>query len=326
MSALTLRTVFHAPKPMGFNRNLHVLGRRSKTELVEVAFRAFMGVEGARRLVRDKEQLRAFIWEVSRNYHHNPYHNFQHAVDTTNVMAWLVTLPRLRRGLPDLYAFVLLLAALVHDLDHPGTDNQWEIKTRSVRARRYENIAVLEHHSLDLTLELLKQPEYDLFARFAPKDRAEAPRLLALTVLATDFSMHRAFLQELETFLDNHRQPNLSGPAFLSLLARTLIKAADISNTSKRFDQARLWGKRVMREYWAQGEREKRRNLPIGPLNDRSKVDFYGAQGWFIENQVTPLFRLLTRIEANAQDAVETLIRNYGIYKRMAEERRGPGH
>lgn len=306
---------------MGFDRNLPVLAHRSKSELVDIAFRAFMGVEGARRFVREQDQLRAFIWEVGRHYHNNPYHNFHHAVDTTNVMAWLVSLPRIRKILPDLRAFVLLMAALVHDLDHPGTDNQWEIKTQSPRALRYQNVAVLEHHSLDLALELLTQPEYDLFAHLPPHPREESLGLLALTVLATDFSMHRAFLQELETFLDSHHRPDARDPVFQSLLARTLIKAADISNTSKEFHQARLWGRRVMREYWAQGELEKRRNLPIGPLNDREKVEFHGAQGWFIENQVAPLFRLLARIEDDVQEAVETLVTNFSIYKRNAERR-----
>jgi hypothetical protein len=181
-------------------------------------------------------------------------------------------------------------------------------------------VAVLEHHSLDLTLEMLKQPQFDLFADMSTSVRKEALGLLGICVLATDFSMHRAFLQELEAYLDSHRRFDVDDPVFLSLLARTLIKAADISNTSKNFDQARLWGRRVMREYWAQGELEKRRKLPIGPLNDRKKVDFHGAQGWFIENQVTPLFQLLSRMDDDVRDAVETLVTNYGIYKKIADD------
>ena len=308
---------------MQFNRNLHVLGCRSKTELVEIAFRAFMGSEGSRRLVPSPERLRDFIWEVSRNYHNNPYHNFQHAVDTTNVMAWLLSLPHVRACLPDLYVFVLLVAALVHDLDHPGTDNNWEIKTQSDWARQYNNVAVLEHHSLDRALEILQVPECDVFASLPAKSHKEALQVLGIAVLATDFSMHRAFLQELEMFLDRHRQFNASSRDFLSLFARTLIKAADISNTTKEFTRARLWGKRVMREYWAQGEQEKKRDLPLGPLNDRNKVEFHAAQGWFIENQVTPLFLLLSRLEEDVQDALDTLAVNGGLYRRLAQKKPG---
>jgi len=323
LPALAHRSSNRNHRPVRFNRNLHVLGRRSKKELVEIAFRAFMGLEGARRLVGDPDQLRGFIWEISRNYHNNPYHNFQHAVDTTNVMAWLLSLHHVRNALPDLYVFVLLLSALVHDLDHPGTDNNWEIKTQSERARRYNNIAVLEHHSLDLAVEILSQPEFDLFAGMPAKSRKEGLQLLGIAVLATDFSMHRAFLQELETYLDKARAINTQSRDFQSLLARTLIKAADISNTSKDFTQARLWGKRVMREYWAQGELEKKRDLPLGPLNDRNKVEFHAAQGWFIENQVTPLFLLLARIEEDVQDAVNSLAINGGLYRRLAQKRTG---
>jgi hypothetical protein len=323
LSALAQRSGIRGNKSVRFDRNLYVLGRRSKTELVDIAFRTFAGLEGARNFTSDAHRLREFIWEVSRNYHSNPYHNFQHAVDTTNVMAWMLSLPRVRACLPDMYVFVLLVAALVHDLDHPGTDNNWEIKTQSERARRYNNIAVLEHHSLDMTIEILHLPRFDLFAELPGKMRKEALQLLGLTVLATDFSMHRAFLQELETFLDHHRQANPSNREFLSLLARTLMKAADISNTSKDFTQARLWGKRVMREYWAQGEQEKERDLPLGPLNDRNKVEFHAAQGWFIENQVTPLFLLLARLEEDVQDAVDSLAINGGLYRRLAQKKPG---
>ena len=323
MRALAHNSRRRSNKSVRFNPNLHVLGCRSKTELVDIAFRAFMGLEGSRRLVSDPERLRDFIWEVSRNYHNNPYHNFHHAVDTTNVMAWLLSLPRVRACLPDLYVFVLLVAALVHDLDHPGTDNNWEIKTQSERARRYNNDAVLEHHSLDRALEILRLPGFDVFAGLPAKPHKEALQLLGITVLATDFSLHRAFLQELETFLERPRQLNTASRDFLTLLARTLIKASDISNTTKEFTRARLWGKRVMREYWAQGEQEKKRDLPLGPLNDRNKVEFHAAQGWFIENQVTPLFLLLSRIEEEVQDAVDTLAVNGGLYRRLAQKKPG---
>ena len=42
---------------------------------------------------------------------------------------------------------------------------------------------------------------------------------------------------------------------------------------AETFPQARLWGRRVMREYWAQGELERRRILPVGRLYDRKKVE-----------------------------------------------------
>ena len=305
---------------MTFDRNLHVLGRRPKAELVEYAVQAFMGVEGARRFVRDEAQLRAFVWKVSQLYRNNPYHNFRHAVDTTNDMAWMVTRPGLSRRLPDLYVFVLILAALVHDLEHPGTDNQWEIKTRSRLAEKYRDRAVLENRSLDGTLNLLQDSRYDLLAGMPPDTHNECRRLLGIVIIATDFATHQPFLEELRNHLHT-KGTDFSDPEGLSLLARTLIKAADISNTTKKFSLARLWGRRVMREYWAQGKKEKRRGLPVGPLNDPDKLDFHAAQAEFIESQAAPLFDLLATVESSIGEPAETLAENRVSYLRLSSQR-----
>lgn len=299
-----------------FDRNLRVLGRRTKSELIEMALRPFEALPRARPCIGDLRQVRRFVAAVSQHYFDNPYHNFRHAVDTTNAMAWFLSRPRLGRWVPGLYQAVLLVAALVHDMEHPGTDNQWEIKNRSALARKYDDRAVLENRSLDGALRLMEQPHLDIFRHLKSADQAEARRVLAETVLATDFSIHGAFLEELRRFLEQGPR-RFETRAEQLMLARTLIKAADIANTAKDFEEARLWGRRVMREYWAQGELEKAHRLPVGPLNDPDRVDFYSAQSQFIEQQVTPLFRLLVRLDPSVQEALDALMENRGSYDRL---------
>lgn len=300
-----------------FDRNIRILGLRNKSDLVDIAVRSFLGVAGVRPYINGEEHLRAFIWEVGRHYHNNPYHNFHHAVDTTNVMGWLLTRPAFKNNLPGLYAFVLLVAALVHDVDHPGTDNHWEIKNNSALARKYHNRAVLESQSRDLALWILDSERPEMLAKLSRSDRELFKHLLDVTIIATDFSRHPEFLQELETRLEKGGM-DFSHPEGLSLIARTLIKSADISNTSKHYSQAKLWGRRVMREYWAQGRLEKQRKLPLGPLNDQDNINFHLAQAWFIENQVMKLFELLTRMENEVQEAVDALKINLRLYRDSA--------
>ena len=98
----------------------------------------------------------------------------------------------------------------------------------------------------------------------------------------------------------------------------TLIKAADISNTSKPFRQAKVWGRRVMNEFWAQGRKEKKLNLPVGPLNDSEKSEFNSAQAGFIKFAAYELFALLSRVEKKTEDMVGALQRNQTIYERNA--------
>ena len=50
----------------------------------------------------------------------------------------------------------LLLAALCHDLEHPGTTNAFQVNTGSVLAQRYNDASVLENHHCHLCFQLLE--------------------------------------------------------------------------------------------------------------------------------------------------------------------------
>lgn len=176
---------------------------------------------------------------------------------------------------------------------------------------------MLESRSRDLALWILTSKRPEMLAKLSHSDRELFKHLLDVTIIATDFSGHPDFLQELEARLEKGGM-DFSQPEGLSLIARTLIKSADISNTSKHYPQAKLWGRRVLREYWAQGRLEKQRDMPLGPLNDPDKVNFHMAQAWFIENQVMKLFELLTQVENEVQEAVDALKTNLILYRESA--------
>jgi len=313
----------HLACDMSFERVYSVLPLRTKAELSAVAEEIFVRQGSMKRLKVDPAKLRRFIRVVGDRYHHNPYHNYQHAVDVTYTMAWMLELPVFKKNLPDLYKYLLLVAALVHDVEHPGHDNQWEIKIQSPLAVKYHNNSVIENHSLAVTKEILADPEQDVFADIPGCDRKELYRMLDQIILCTDFSWHKVFLDELTEGVSRNRF-DFKDKKFLSLVCRTLIKVADISNTSKPFRQAKAWGQRVMTEFWAQGELEKKHNLPVGPLNDPEKSEFHSAQAGFIKFAAYELFELLTRVEKHAEPMVEALQVNQHAYEQRAKEATQP--
>lgn len=302
---------------MKFETTYSVLPIRSKRELSALAKKVFQGQGSMLRLGVDKTKLHNFIEVVAERYLDNPYHNFQHAVDTLYTMAWMLDLPAFKKNLPDSYKFLLLIVALVHDVEHPGHDNQWEVKTHSPLAQKYNNMSVIENHSLSVTKEMLAGEKCDVFAGIKGFNREKTYKLLDQLILCTDFSWHKVFLDELaEGFSRN--QFDFKDEEFLSLISRTLIKAADISNTAKPFRQAKIWGQRVMNEFWAQGKMEKKFNLPVGPLNDPEKSEFNLAQAGFIKFAAYELFMLLSRVEKKTEDMVQALVANQDEYERLA--------
>ena len=305
-------------KSGGFERNPSILSLLTKTQLVDFVEKLFLNEGSIETLSLDQKFLRRFIEKTSLHYRENPYHNFHHAVDTVNTIGWMISLPVFHRHLPQHHKFLLLFTALIHDIEHPGHNNQWEISIQSALAQKYQNEAVLEKHSLDVTRHLLSDPKYIFLAKVEAETVGDWMNTIEELVMSTDFAAHRGFLDDFGAYLENN-EPDFSQPQFLSWITRALMKAADIANTSKPFPEAMVWGKRVMMEFWAQGGMEKSRNFPVGPLNDPETVKLNAAQAGFIRFAVLELFQLIARIEPGFQLLVDTLTTNLAIYDEMAQ-------
>lgn len=73
----------------------------------------------------DSHLLLNFITRVQKNYKANPYHNFRHALDVTQFVYKLDYDGVLKERFDSHERFSLLLAAIGHDLGHPGTENSF---------------------------------------------------------------------------------------------------------------------------------------------------------------------------------------------------------
>ena len=78
-----------------FDRNPPILSMRTKAELVRFVDGVFAQEGSAGKLGIDRKTLRNFVRKTSQHYWANPYHNFHHASDTVNTMAWMISRPRL---------------------------------------------------------------------------------------------------------------------------------------------------------------------------------------------------------------------------------------
>jgi len=306
-------------KKANWKKHPAILAMHTKTELARFVAGLFDAEGGYARLGIARETFHQFIDRVGRQYRENPYHNFHHAVDTVHTVKWLIEQPVLSKSLPDTHRFLLMLSALIHDLGHPGTNNQWEVQTDSSLARRYENNSVLEHNSFDQTMRLVEDPACNFFAGLPPAQVQAWWAIVEELVLATDFALHREFLDGFTEYL-SHNPMDFSDPKCLSWVSRALIKCADIANTAKPFAEAKAWGQRVMLEFWSQGVQEKERKLPVGPLNDPEKVKMNAAQAGFIKFAALELFEIVSKIEPEMTLMVENLQTNLAYYEEMAQQ------
>jgi hypothetical protein len=300
----------------GLSRSPHSVVGLSRNALVRQVMRLLVHVGSADALGVDRRRLGRFVEEASLLYRHNPYHNWHHAVDVTDTVAWLVTRTSLQKQLNPADVFWLMIAALVHDLDHPGHNNQWEISSKSPLAAAYRDSAVLENHSANLAFALLNRADCCFTDGMSDCDRKRGEFLLRELLLATDFAFHGTFIGLLRNVVEEYPcQYGFDQPQFTTIVLKALIKAADIGNVTKPFAQAVYWAERVMEEFWAQGDKEKAAGLPVGPLNDRDRVNLRVAQIGFIQHAALDLFALIARVAPELGILVGGLEENLANYQ-----------
>ena len=69
----------------------------------------------------DEQTLQNWLTLLEANYHSdNSYHNSTHAADVLHATAYFLQRPRISQLLDPLDVATALIAAIVHDVDHPG--------------------------------------------------------------------------------------------------------------------------------------------------------------------------------------------------------------
>jgi len=89
----------------------------------------------------DREVVVRYLHAVEGMYKANPYHNNTHAADVTQTAAVIMRSLEAAAagGLTPLEKLSIILAAAVHDLAHPGVNNDFLIKTRDSQAVVYND-------------------------------------------------------------------------------------------------------------------------------------------------------------------------------------------
>ena len=85
----------------------------------------------------------------------------------------------------------MLLSAAIHDYEHPGTNNLFQMITYSEYALTYNDKSVLEMHHISASFVLMKSsPHLNILANLSEKDYKEVRKMVIEMVLGTDMSVH----------------------------------------------------------------------------------------------------------------------------------------
>lgn len=178
------------------------------------------------------------------------YHNFRHVVDVLQAcfhsLCSIGALPHYPYSTADeppqqcpiaslikpFDALTLLVAAIGHDVGHPGVNNSFLVVLNSPLAQLYNDTSVLESFHCAAYSQILR--------RYWPAafESAQMRKLMISNILATDMGVHFKYMSEMGDLQEKfkHNECQLDGwsikvqETYRDLICGLLIKCADISN------------------------------------------------------------------------------------------------
>ncbi|XP_050724837.1 uncharacterized protein LOC127002753 isoform X2 [Eriocheir sinensis] len=270
------------------------------------------------------------VWKcfslIEDGYHaSNPYHNAIHAADVTQAMHCYLQEEKIHKHLTPLEMLAALIAAVCHDLDHPGVNQPFLIATDNHLAALYKNFSVLENHHWRCAMGCLW--ESGLLDSWDSEDVASLQDMLRSLILATDITRQQEFLTRFKQYLDSGTF-DMQDPEHRHFSLQIALKCADICNPCRPWEVSQKWSYQICEEFYRQGDYERQLNLPVTLLCDSSKMSVAKIQTDFIKYVVSPLFdvwnrwletslsnSMVTNMKTNQQKWEERLLK-----KKLAED------
>lgn len=274
----------------------------------------------------DDATVRRFLVAVQSAYHPNPYHNAMHGADVTQINYYIMMVAGLatKCHLSKEEIFAGIIAGAIHDFDHPGMNNNFHSRTGAYLATLYNDRSILENHHLACTFELVRNPRYNIFATLTDEQRLTVRETMIEMVLATDMGNHAKIFKNFQVRM-SEASDWFSKKDDVRLALSMSIKMADISNCARPNHIYAEWAKNISREFYLQGDAERKLKLSVSPFMDRTKEteEFPKGQISFMMYIVQPMVEAISALLPSMNFAIGLCSDNKEYWRRITEEQSG---
>ena len=237
--------------------------------------------------------LHNFLESIENGYLDNPYHNSTHAADVAQTIHVLLSCggdeSLVARYLTDVDILAAVLSALIHDFQHPGLSNSYLVSSEDNLATLYNDVSVLENHHLSAAFGVMYREDCAILQNLTKEDKKELRQKVIDLVLSTDLAKHFEILGKFKSRLTLGKY-DIGTPEDAFMVMRVMLKAADLSHTSKDRKLHLRWTKGIIEEFFKQGDLEREKGLTISAFMDREDPKIAESQVGFIDFLVMPLF------------------------------------
>lgn len=293
----------------------------------EPLFQIFMTIWQSQKmslLVKARMQkVQEYVRAVEAGYHRaNPYHNNAHAAEVTlmTYQIWSYLSAGSFKGyFEQVDLLVVLLAAAIHDIGHPATNNDFLVKTKTELALRYHDTAVLENFHLATAFELMRSRSVSMLDHNLPSPPVTSlRRRIVEIVLATDMAVHKKQVDEMVRLVErNVNRQEIDKRT----LEQYIVHTADVGHPFRPVPQHHEWARRVNEEFLAQGDREKELGFTPIEMFDRDKAPpLPKNQLGFLQFVIQPLWKPMEALlDSKARPASLFLHRNIKVWQEELE-------
>uniref|UniRef100_A0A8D1X2H9 Phosphodiesterase n=1 Tax=Sus scrofa TaxID=9823 RepID=A0A8D1X2H9_PIG len=250
-----------------------------------------------------------FCLMVKKGYRDPPYHNWMHAFSVSHFCYLLYKNLELTNYLEDIEIFALFISCMCHDLDHRGTNNSFQVASKSVLAALYSSEgSVMERHHFAQAIAILNTHGCNIFDHFSRKDYQRMLDLMRDIILATDLAHHLRIFKDLQKMAEvGYDRTNKQHH---SLLLCLLMTSCDLSDQTKGWKTTRKIAELIYKEFFSQGDLEKAMGNRPMEMMDREKAYIPELQISFMEHIAMPIYKLLQDLFPKAAELYERVASN----------------
>ena len=137
-----------------------------------------------------------FVKEVVNQYLNNPYHNAIHATDVLQTTSIILSKGKVKekKVFDDFEIASMFIAAIIHDICHPGTSNLYQINKCTKLALKYNDKSPLENMHCYKGFKILMKDEYNILCKLNIIEFKIVRLHMINMILNTDGSNHSALL------------------------------------------------------------------------------------------------------------------------------------
>ena len=293
------------------------LSEYTKEELVDLSKTMFrvLGINTVFKISDD--DLITFIQAVCAHHNDVPYHNFTHVSYVTHGVFLILHTPEAMTMLNDLDRFVLMTAAVCHDLDHNGFTNSFHAATLTELAVRYNDTSILEMHHCATAWGIMSSSSMNFLKGLTPAESAYFRKMLIALILSTDMSKHMDLTKQFKaaTFSQDMDDENKV------LLMKAILHTVDVGNAVRPQSACQENAMNVQKEFMAQVKVEEEKGFTPAPfMNPKNESIAWQLEVSFIDYVTAPLWHRMAEIFPSLSACVDQITANRDYFQKLSDD------